>query len=242
MHLKIALHLYARPAMVPPTLLGLMAVSAGLLLTPTPGLAQSAAANTLVKPEKTSTAAAVTASLSSSDWASLTPRQHDALKPLATHWVNLSDPQKRKWITLSANYPHMSVADQAKLHQHMVQWASLTPRQREQARLNFAETKQITPQQKNEKWQAYQALSAEDKQKLAKSAQPKPPSTALAAQPVGSDKINRMPMTKSLTGGVPPASTPTLSKNTLLTKPKPPTPPTLPKIPTPAMRHDTNSQ
>ena len=182
------------------------------------------------------------ASFSSLDWKSLTSAQHTALKPLADSWAGLSDAQKRKWITLSANYPQMSAAEQTKLHERMAQWAALTTRQREHARLNFADAKQITPEMKSEKWQAYQALSAEEKQKLAISAQPKPPRTALAAQPVASDKINRMPLTKSALGAVLPASAPSVSKNTLLVKPKPPTPPTLPKAPASSITHGVPSQ
>lgn len=243
---------------------GFLLMSTGLIWVPAPGFAQvpiaqiypngatsapvsrpSPSTATLVKSDKTPASTAVAAlpkSFSSLSWNSLTPTQHHALKPLTSSWADLSDAQKRKWITLSANYPQMSVIEQTKLHERMAQWAALTPRQREQARLNFAETKQITPQQKNEKWQAYQALSAEEKQKLAKSAQPKPPRTALAAQPVASDKINRMPMTKSPGGVALPASGPSLSKNTLLVKPKPPTPPVAPKVPASAVIHGATSQ
>jgi hypothetical protein len=126
------------------------------------------------------------------DWKTLTPTQQVALKPLASRWQGLSDPQKRKWISLSGNFARMNPGDQAKLHERMAQWAALSPRQREQARLNFAEAQRITPQQKTEKWQAYQALSPEEKQTLAKSVRPKPPRTALAARPVASGKLNQL--------------------------------------------------
>ncbi len=241
MYLKFSLPLCARQTVAPRAQLGLFVLSAGLLLMAAPSLAQAPSA-ALVKPERAPTNAASPASSNAPEWPSLTPAQHDALKPLANSWKNLSDVQKRQWITLSANYPRMSVTEQAKLHAHMVQWAALTPRQREQARLNFAETKQISPQQKSEKWQAYQALSAQEKQNLAKSAQPKPPSTALAAQPVASDKINRLPMIKNGHGVALPATAHGLLKNTLLVKPKPPTPPNLPKAPAPAVTHGANSQ
>ena len=251
-------------AVVSRKLLGFLLVFAGLILTPALGSAQAPtmptapigaasssvtgpglpAAN-VVTPGKTSASvsvAALPASFNSLDWHSLTPAQHNALKPLATRWASLSEGQKRKWITLSANYPQMSVSEQTKLHERMAQWASLSPRQREQARLNFAETKQITPQQKVEKWQAYQALSLEEKQNLAKSAQPKPPRTALAAQPVASDKISRMPMKQTADGVALPASAHSLSRNTLLVKPKPPKLPVPPKAPASAAIHDVTSQ
>jgi hypothetical protein len=129
--------------------------------------------------------------LATLEWTSLSKEQQTALYPLATGWEKLSDLQKRKWISLSANFSKMTATDQTKLHERMVQWATLSPKQREHARLNFAEVQKITPQEKNEKWQAYQALSPEAKQKLAKSAQPKPPRTALATRPMSESQIGR---------------------------------------------------
>lgn len=261
MSLKFSISLLVCSSVVARKLIGFLLISTALIGLSTPGFAQAPIAQkapngaagspgsypippaaTLITPGKipaSASVAAIPTSFSSLDWNALTPAQHRALKPLTTSWTTLSDRQKRKWITLSANYPQMSVPEQTKLHERMAQWASLTPRQREQARLNFAETKQITPEQKSEKWQVYQALSPEEKQKLAKSAQPKPPRTALAAQPASPDKISRMPMKKTSAGVALTASAPTLSKNTLLVKPKPPTPP---KAPASAVIHGINPQ
>lgn len=208
-------------------------VLAGLVTLSTSSLAQinatatrsATAASTLMPPT----------SINSSTWSSLTAAQKNALKPLATSWINLSDGQKRKWISLSANFPQLSAAEQGKLHERMAQWAALTPRQRELARLNFADAKQVAPQQKNEQWQAYQALSTEEKQKLAKAAQPKPPRTALAPRPVASDKINRVPITKNTSGLGLPATNTSTPNNTLLARPKPLTPPVIQPISAPSV-------
>ena len=64
----------------------------------------------------------------------------------------------------------MSGAEQDKLHSRMSEWAALSPQQRTQARLNFGETKRLSPDDKKAKWEAYQALPAEEKRKLAASA------------------------------------------------------------------------
>ncbi len=150
---------------------------------------------------------AIPAAFSSMDWSALTPEQKNALQPLSATWKNISNVQKRKWISLSTNYSQMTLADQTKAHARMAQWAALSPRQREQARLNFAEVKKVMPsQEKNEKWIAYQALSTEEKKKLAKSAQSKPPHTALAAQPSAPDKLSRLPVKKIAKPPVVPAS------------------------------------
>lgn len=189
--------------------------------------AQAPSAN-LAKPANSPASAAnalvLATSFGSPTWGTLTPAQQAALKPLASSWAGLSDAQKRKWISLSANFPQLPPAEQTKMHARMVQWAALSPREREQARLNFGETKQVDPQKKSEQWQAYQALSTEEKQKLAKTAQAQPPRTALAAQPSASDKINRVPLKKGLEG----AGLPSTNSNTLLPRPTPPVPPTPP--------------
>lgn len=163
------------------------------------------------------------------EWKALTPAQQISLKPLAESWRNLSDPQKRKWISLTANFSRMSTTDQARLHERMVQWAALSAKQREQARLNFAEIKKVESQQKNEKWQAYQALSAEEKQKLAKSAQPKPPRTAIAAKPATSSQLNLVPV-KKIGGHLSLATSAPVSASSRPT-PARPAPPTLPISP-----------
>ena len=160
---------------------------------------------------------------SSLDWSALTTVQKTSLEPLANTWKSLSDGHKKKWISLTANYPKMSADEQSKLKDRMAQWAGLSPRQREYARLNFAEAKNIAPESKSEKWQAYQTLSDEEKQKLAKSARPKPPGTALAPQPVASNKISPMPKKMHAIQIKPPSSQalPPLEKLQVV----PPTPP-----------------
>ena len=173
------------------------------------------------------------------DWKNLTPSQQIALKPLAASWTGLSDPQKRKWISLSANFERMSLGDQTKLHERMAQWAAFSPKQREQARLNFAEAQKIAPEQKSEKWQAYQALSPEEKQTLATSVRPNPPRTALAAKPVTPDKLNQL----TLKPGAGPVTIPTASAPTTPASKVPASAPahaqTPPSSPDPAASHET---
>jgi hypothetical protein len=121
------------------------------------------------------------------DWKNLSPLQKTALAPLASSWQDMSTGQKRKWIVLSKNYDKRTPQEQAKLHTHMAQWASLSPQQRTQARLNFAEnqalTKGLTPEQRQAQWQAYQLLSSDEKRQLAASSAKPAPSTAAAVKP-----------------------------------------------------------
>ena len=122
-------------------------------------------------------------------WVELTPQQQQSLRPLASSWASLSEGQKRKWLAVSRNFPNMPMVEQQRLHSRMEGWVALSPQQRAQARLNFAETKDLSPEQKAAKWQAYQALSPEQKQKLAIGAKPKPMGAATAAKPVPAKKL-----------------------------------------------------
>jgi hypothetical protein len=126
-------------------------------------------------------------------WSELTPPEQQALGPLAARWDTLSAAQKRKWIALSQNYPKLPPAEQAKLHSRMTEWVALSPQQRAQARLNFGETQTLAPQDKKAKWEAYQALPAEEKRKLAADAAVKPPPTAAAVKPVPKQKLANLP-------------------------------------------------
>jgi hypothetical protein len=122
-------------------------------------------------------------------WQELTPEQQQSLKPLAANWASIGEAQKRKWLALSKNYPALPPAEQAKLRGRMTEWVALSQQERTQARLNFAETKKLSPTEKAATWQAYQALSPEEKQKLAAKAVPKPTGAAAAVKPVAPQKL-----------------------------------------------------
>lgn len=126
-------------------------------------------------------------------WAELTVQQQQALRPLSSGWDTISEAQKRKWLEISRNYPSLTLEEQNTLHSRMIEWAGLSAQQRAQARLNFAKTKelskQLTPEEKKEKWQTYQALSAEEKRSLAAKARPKPTGAATAVRPVAPQKL-----------------------------------------------------
>lgn len=126
-------------------------------------------------------------------WNELTPMQQQALQPLSGSWGTISEAQKRKWLAVSKNYPALPPDEQATMHSRMNEWVSLSSLQRAEARLNFATTKelsrQLTPEEKLAKWQTYQSLSVDEKQKLAEKANTKPVGAALATRPVAPQKL-----------------------------------------------------
>ena len=126
-------------------------------------------------------------------WTDLGPEQRAALQPLAGTWATLSEAQKRKWIAMSRNFGRMAPEEKAKLHSRMNDWVMLSPQQRAQARLNFGETRKIPADDRKAKWEAYQALSPEEKRKLAAGANARTPPTAAAVKPVPAQRLANVP-------------------------------------------------
>ena len=151
-------------------------------------------------------------------WQELTPAQQKILQPLAGAWNSVAPERKNKWLALAQNYPNLGPAEQAKLQSRMVDWAALNQQERERARLNYAQTKKLAPTERSATWEAYQALSAEEKQKLAEKARAKPPGAAVAPKPVAPDTLTTVPLTRRTPEQNKPAVTakPALDKHTLL--------------------------
>ena len=105
-------------------------------------------------------------------WKDLKPAQQASLRPLEHEWADISASQKQKWLKLSGRFPKMTPAEEARVQDRMAEWARMTPQQRGQARLNFQEVKQMTPKDRQARWDAYQALTPEQRQRLALRAAP----------------------------------------------------------------------
>ena len=129
-------------------------------------------------------------------WADLNADQKVALAPLASTWPALSAGQKGKWVALVRKYPQMAESDKARLGERMVDWAALSPRDRERARLNFAETKKLNVDSRVANWEAYQALPDSKKQALLDAAPKKPAGAAVAVKPVAASKLATVPVTR----------------------------------------------
>lgn len=126
-------------------------------------------------------------------WKDLSASQQQALAPLTQLWPTMTEPHKRKWLALSHNFAQLSPDEKTTLQGRMREWAALSPQQRTTARLNFAGAQQVPQEDKRAKWEAYQALSPEAKQKLA-AQQAKPlVGAAPAVKPIAADKLTTPP-------------------------------------------------
>ncbi len=113
-------------------------------------------------------------------WASLTAAQQQALAPLKGEWASIDRPRRQKWLEVAARFPSMPLEEQARVRERMAAWATLTPGERAKARLQFTEARQLAPDERLERWQAYQALPPEERGRLAQSARPAASSVAPA--------------------------------------------------------------
>ena len=158
----------------------------------------------------------LTALESSPTWADLSLAQRKALLPLENLWPTLEINRKRKWLAVAQNFVNMNEASQALAQERMREWAALSPLQRTQARLNFAQTNQLSSDEKLAKWEAFQALSEDEKQKLPSSRQTPTKGAAPSAKPISLDKLTSTPVKKDGQGTSPRIDTGQLNPFTLL--------------------------
>ncbi|MCS4508753.1 DUF3106 domain-containing protein [Xylophilus ampelinus] len=123
----------------------------------------------------------------------LTPQQQKALAPLASHWGGMRDTQRRKWLEMVRNFHAMPPAEQERLHGRMAEWANLSYEQRTQARMSFAEASKLDPGQKKARWEAYQALSPEERSRLTEGHTTPPTGAARAVRPVPPQRLATLP-------------------------------------------------
>lgn len=134
-------------------------------------------------------------SVGTTPWTTLTPAQQSNLAPLANEWNRLSPGSRQKWLEIADRSASMAPAQRVLLHQRMAEWASLTPSERSEARINYRQSRQNLGADKQAEWEAYRSLPLAEQKALAARAKPartgaKPRSTALDAQTPKSNLIN----------------------------------------------------
>lgn len=160
------------PAQIPRLLTTLLLGAAGVsALAQTPASAASDAASAVAQPgmpaaPKVSALAPAPAPA----WQSLTPAQQTLLAPLAHDWPRLSATQRSKWVNAVPMLASLPPPELARLHERMRDWARLTPAERRDARVGYQVVKQLDAEERQAKWEAYQALPPEKRQELAEKA------------------------------------------------------------------------
>lgn len=160
-------------------------------------------------------------------WNTLTNQQKEVLTPLKERWKDMGELTKRRWMSLAEGFEQLPPEGQIKLQERMQTWSSLSAQQRNQARLNFFSSRQLSPEDLQAKWDAYQALSADEKRRLAAKAAPKSRGAATALRPTAKRKLATIPAASNAPQSV--ANPPKIS----LPPPQPPLRP-VPAVTSPA--------
>jgi len=112
-------------------------------------------------------------------WAKLSPAQRSVLTPLERDWSGIAPGQQQKWIELANRFPALPADERGRVQQRIAEWSRLTPQQRASARLNFQEVRQLSPQERQQQWDAYRALPTDQRHALAERAErPRTPASS----------------------------------------------------------------
>jgi hypothetical protein len=141
-------------------------------------------------------------------WSGLTPKQQALLAPLERDWPEIAESQRSKWLSATPTLATMSGEEIKRVHDRMRDWARLSQAERLNARISFQVTRQLTPEQRQARWEAYQALPAEERRALAEKARARRQAQAGAAA---------RPPKKLAPPPAQPASAPRLAPPTLVT-------------------------
>lgn len=175
-------------------------------------------------------------------WSSLTAAQRAALGPLQAEWPLIDTGRKQKWLEVASRFPSMSAEDRERVQVRMGEWVRMSPAERGRARLQFQETRQLSPQDRQARWEAYQALPSTERNALAAKGstlpdKPARPASPKAATPAEAPKRNLVtvapapapnrPVAPTVVQATPGATTTLMSK---AASPPPHHQPGLPKI------------
>lgn len=146
-------------------------------------------------------------------WAVLTPAQRATLAPLQADWDTLDSARQRKWLEIARRWPTFSADEQQRLQRRMSRWARMTAEERGRARVHFQQIRRVDLEHRRAAWEAYQALSPEERRELALHAKPSPSARAgtVAARTAAAASAFR-PVGPALVQAVPGVSTVTVDR------------------------------
>ena len=117
-------------------------------------------------------------------WSRLNASQREALAPLESFWSELEEHRRRKWIKIADRFHQLSPEQQATAQEKMQEWAALPASDRRQARAAFGGVTDVVPEEvRVMKWNEYQRLAPQEKQRLIELAQQKVAASNVAAEP-----------------------------------------------------------
>ncbi|NCT81870.1 MAG: DUF3106 domain-containing protein [Comamonadaceae bacterium] len=152
------------------------------------------------------------------NWSELTPKQQALLAPLERDWSEISDTQRSKWLSATPTLATMSGEEIKRVHDRIRDWTFLSGSERLNARISFQVSRQLTAEQRQARWEAYQALPAEERKALAEKAMARRQALAVAPARAATPPANQP---KSRVAPVPPRLMPPALVTSTLVQAKP---------------------
>ncbi|MDP4300109.1 DUF3106 domain-containing protein [Leptothrix discophora] len=116
-------------------------------------------------------------------WSELSAREQQTLQPLKEQWGTIDAVRKQKWRDIAERFPAMTADQQARTTSRMAEWAAMSPAQRNAARLQFEQVRQVPASERQARWDAYQSLPTEQREALLKQAEQRPAAADTARPP-----------------------------------------------------------
>lgn len=134
---------------------------------------------------------------SGASWGGLTPAQQAALRPLEKEWGRIDAPRRQKWIEVASRFERMSPDERQRTQERMGEWVRMSPKERNEARANFQTARQqLSPDERQQRWEAYRSLPEQERNELAAQSKAKPigaKERPRNAAPVTGPKVNTVP-------------------------------------------------
>ncbi len=149
----------------------------------------------------------VVTTLDQPNWSKLTAEQKSILAPLHSEWNGMEPFRRKKWLGVAARYPGMEEEEQASIQRNMKEWAKLAPNERKIARDKFKNLQKFAAEDRQavkQKWEEYNALPQEMRDRLKKdAAQRRPPKTPAQPPAKSLDMAKATPTPKAAKRTVP---------------------------------------
>ncbi len=118
----------------------------------------------------------------------MTLAQRQALGPLERDWSSIDGTRQQKWLDVASRFDKLPPDDRERVQQRMADWSRMSPDERSRARLNYQELRiETAPDERQSRWESYQALPESQRRELAKRANAAPSQQTPTTKPARLD-------------------------------------------------------
>lgn len=83
-------------------------------------------------------------------WVTLSPKQQEALAPLANEWNSLPEKQQKRLLATTKKFHELSPEKKQRYLKNLIEWSKLSQEQRNRAREKYKAFKKVAPEKREE--------------------------------------------------------------------------------------------